>query len=793
MAIQSFSEWKTTQTKPQVKPLESRKRIGETSVFRRGWEAAKRLGRSPVGRTIEYLLQSPEYVAAGITAETKGRIPTFREISRGAEKGLRERTTVPEALLKRGATPAVAYGVGLPFSFLIPAVPIGKLAKATRVSGLVKKGLGAVSEIPVPASRFGRRVGELATYRYGQPEEYVRLAEEAITGVRKGVERGVELARPVTKLSATEQKKVAQILTGDISTKLLKTTREKELAKFAKPIRQEFIRLGAEAVEEGLLDARTFQANFGKYLPRMYRKHELPKIIRYVGFDKKPVRIDLSRFKRRMDIPEDVRKAMGEITEAGYPTARGVAQLAQAVVRAKLFRKVTENSEWVSKVAKEGFEKLPDTKALGKLKGMYVSQPIADDIQQMMAIRSPATRLLNKVTGWWKYGKVVLNPATQARNIMSNTVLAHTIGGLSPARIDIYIDALADLAKKGESYKEAKKMGLLGKTFYGAEIKGMLDVVQEGKDVLGVLGKGLRKAGNFYQAQEEWFKLAVFKYHRGLGKTAEKAAKIAEEALFDYSRIPQSIRTLRSSILGVPFITFGYKALPALAKALVEHPTRFAQYRRVFKAIEDLTSEDIRKKEEEVKPEWMKKFGRQFLRLPVKDKYGRSQYFDLSYILPWFSFAGLKPFSHPVASLFNDLTKNKDYFGNEIYSPIDNENEKYKKITLHIWKQLAPTFPGLPGTYSFDKLKSAIKKTPDYLGRTRGMGQTILDIFFGIKTYPFDIKEQKKWRKYEKEKAIREIKAQLKRTLKKKGISSEEKRKARDRAKEKIRRLQKRE
>lgn len=789
MAIQSFSEWKATQP-TQAEPLAIKKETERRSLFSRGWEMAKRFSGSPVGRTIDYLLQAPEYVAAGITAETKGRVPTFQEISKGIGKGLKERITVPEALLKRGASPATAYGAGLPFSFLIPAVPIGKIAKATKVSGLARKGLGAIAEIPVPVSRLGRKVGELAAYRYGQPEEYVRLAEEAITGVRRGVERGVELAKPVTKLSSAEQKKIGQILTGEISTKLLKTTREKELAKFAKPIRDEFIRLGTEAVEEGLLDAKTFQANFGKYLPRMYRKHELPKIIRYLGFDKKPIRIDLSRFKKRMDIPEDVRRAMGEITEAGYPTARGVGQLVQAITRAKLFRIISENSEWVSKTAKEGFEKLPDTKTLGKLRRMYVSQPIADDIQQMIATRSPATQLLNKITGWWKYGKVVVNPATISRNLMSNVILAHTIGELNPSRIDIYIDALADLAKKGESYKEAKKMGLLGKTFYGAEIKGMLDVVQEGGDVPSILGKTLRKFGNFYQASEEWFKLAVFKYHRGLGKTAEKAAAIAEEALFDYSKIPQSIRTLRSSIIGVPFITFGYKAMPALAKAFVEHPTRFAQYQRIFKAIEGLTPEDIRKKEEEVKPEWMKKFGRQYLRLPVKDKYGRTQYFDLSYILPWFGFAGLKPFSHPVASLFNDLVKNKDYFGNEIYSPTDDENEKYKKITKHIWKQLVPTFPALPGTYSFDKLESAIKKTPDYLGRTRGMGQTILDVFFGIKTYPFDIKEQKRWRKYEKEKAIGEIKAELKRTLKKKGISSEEKRKARDKAKEKIRKLQ---
>lgn len=800
MAIQSFSEWKSTQVTPfQPKPASSK-------LLQAGKEKFKQFWGSPVGQTLDYYLQAPEYAAAGFLSGTRKKAEELGPIGvkgvpkalaagvKGISSGLKEKKTIPQYLEKDvGLSPTKAITLGLPYSFLIPAIPGGKIAKATGITSKVQKGIKAVSEISGPASRLGRKVGQLTSYRYGQPEKYAKIAEEAITGVRKGVEKGVELARPVVKLSSSQQKKVTKFLTGEITEEMLKTAKDKELYKLAKPIREEFIRLGAEAVEEGLLDAKTFQANFGKYLPRMYKKHELPKIVKYLGFDKKPVRIDLSRFKKRMDIPEDVRKAMGEITEAGYPTAKGVAQLTQAITRAKLFRVVSENSDWVSKATKEGFEKLPDTKALGKLKGKHVLQVIADDIQQMLEIKSPATRLLNKITGWWKYGKVVLNPATQARNVMSNAVLAHTIGGLNPARIDIYVDALADLAKKGESYQEAKKMGLLGKTFYGEEIKGMLNTLQEEKSLMGILGKGFRKAGNFYQAQEEWFKLAVFKYHKGLGKTSERAAAIAEEALFDYSKVPESIRTLRSSLLGIPFVTFGYKAMPALGKAFIEHPTRFAQYQKVFKAIEGLTPEDIRKAEEKVKPEWMKEFGKQYLRLPVKDKYGRTEYLDLSYIMPWFGFAGIKPLQHPFINIYSDIKKNKDYFDKPIYNKTDLIEEKYLKITKYIWQQLMPSFPALPGTYSFDKLQSAIKKTPDYLNRTRGFGQTVLDVFFGIKTYPFDVKEQRKWRKYEEEREIGEIKAELKKTLKKKGISAEEKRKARERAKEKIRRLKARE
>ena len=61
------------------------------------------------------------------------------------------------------------------------------------------------------------------------------------------------------------------------------------------------------------------------------------------GAEKKPLRIDLSRFKKRKDISEDVREAMGEILEAGYPTAKALVQLKSAVENAKFFKQIEKN------------------------------------------------------------------------------------------------------------------------------------------------------------------------------------------------------------------------------------------------------------------------------------------------------------------------------------------------------------------------------------------------------------------------------------------------------------------
>lgn len=745
-----------------------------TGRFGRLRAAVGRFGRSPAGRAIEYTLQAPEYAAAGATAYANGRLPSLR----GAVRGLQERMTIPQALEKRGLSPTAALAVGLPISFAIPAIPIGKIAKGLKVAPKIVKALGAVGELPIPASRYGHKLGQLVSYRYGQPKKYARLAEEAITGIRLGGERALELGRPVSKLDPAEQKRVAQVLKGGITTR-------RKYAKLAEPVREEFIQLGEEAVKEGLLSDKTFKKYVGKYLPRMYRKWEegQPALGRFL---KRPTRIDIQRFMRRQNIPEDVRQAMGEIMEAGYPTTKGIAQLTQATTRAKFFRKVSENVEWASSVAKEGWQKLPKTKRLGKLSGKYVAPVIFDDIQEWTRTPSDLVKLMNKTTAWWKYGKVVVNPATVSRNLMSNAILAHTVGGLNPARVDVYLDALSDMAKQGGHYKEAKAAGLLGRTFYAAEIKEWLEATTKGRSWL----KHLRKPGKFYQASEDFFKLAVFKHQRNIGKTIQEAAQIAESALFDYSKVPPSIKALRSSIIGVPFITFPYKALPALGKAFVETPTRFAQYQRVFKAVEGLSTKEEREAEAKVKPDWMTRFGRQFLKLPTQDKHGRSQYLDISYIMPWFSMQGIRPWSHPFISVFNDLAKNKDYFGREIYSAADDEVEKYWKITQYMWRQFSPSIPFLPGTYAAKKLGAAIQGKPDYLGRTRGMMPTLFDIFLGLKTYPFDVKEEKRWRMYETKKKAGEIKTQMKRLLRKPGVSPVEKQKLQIRARQKLQLLQ---
>jgi hypothetical protein len=74
----------------------------------------------------------------------------------------------------------------------------------------------------------------------------------------------------------------------------------------------------------------------------------------------KPNRLDLSRFKKRKDIPEEIRQEMGEILTPGYPVAKGIVQMAHDIEMAKFFNGIADTEEWAwtRKLPKEYYDEV---------------------------------------------------------------------------------------------------------------------------------------------------------------------------------------------------------------------------------------------------------------------------------------------------------------------------------------------------------------------------------------------------------------------------------------------------
>ena len=560
------------------------------------------------------------------------------------------------------------------------------------------------------------------------------------------------------------------------------------LAK-AKPAFDELDRLGKEAVDVGLLKSETYAENVGKYIARLYRKHEIPKgIIEKVKtfIEKKPQRIDISRFKKRTDIPDDVREAMGEILEAGYPTAKALVQLHSAIERTKFFNEVA--SKWAKDTIEKGFSKLPDAKTLGKLAGKAVPTPIFDDIQELIRIKSPTEKALSKIVGGFKFSKVILNPATHARNVMSNFIL-NDFEGLSPARLDIYAKAAKQLATKGDLYQEAKKVGLGLDTFASRELKDILlgqEGLEAGRKFGNVWKSVVNKLGDIYQKEEEFAKMAQYIFQRGKGLSPEDAYKIAERATFNYAQVTPFIRRVRESIWGFPFITFSFKATPQVVKTLITQPTKISNIGKIKTAIENQA--DLREltRERASEPEWIRDGF--YIKLPIKDKFNRSAYLDLSYILPFGDLitgnylerdisretglpespaeAAIKKL--PFINIIRELGKNQDFYGNKIVKESDSVDKQLGDVFRHLVKLYSPPIIAdmIPGGYRgtgerrppvFKRILEVEKKGIEAGGaQTRTLAQELLRQV-GLKITPVDVKLQESFMESEKKKALRTL------------------------------------
>jgi len=694
-------------------------------------------------------------------------------------------------------------------------------------AGAIGKGLGLAAKdvariTPMPIKRI---LGKAFKYRYEQPPTYARAAEKATLKRVLGGEEATKVAKVLSTtragktLSPSQQKYVGRLFRGEVAVtpKLLAKPQFREYQAVAKEGRAIMDRWSQELVKSGIPSkqaTKVIEENIGRYMPRMFA----PRLLeRGVGFPRKPLRLRLAGLKHRKNLSESVLKKLEVIKEPALPTAIRVRELATTSANAELFNTVARNPNWAANTNITGrMVQMPNTVSMGALKGKWVIPEIGNDINGLVVARSQALKIYDKALSAWKFGKVVLNPATHARNIMSNTMLLDMSGVNHLRQAQLLPRVIRDYTSKGKFYQEAKAQGLLGTEFYRVEASQFLNSYNltpadtHLSRIMNVLKVPFRKAGETYQFEEQLAKMIKFTDMRLKGAGATLAAKEGEKWLFNYQKIPKFIEWGRR--FGSPFVTFSYKAIPRVAETAVNNPLKLYKYYAFANAFNNASAKQIGLTEEEMErerrymPEWMKTkipgMPTQLL-MPAKDEYGRTQYLNLEYILP----VGMAPeiaergimrglITNPALTAFTEIKSNRDFRGKEIYSETDTAKERNFKIAEYLYRQAMPSFaPGLPrikGGYSWEKLKASLEKRGDYLGRVRSPEQVMLDIFAGLKIQPVSVREGVRFESYKKQSDIQEALRKMRRTYRHKGISREEKERVKRETLEKIRRIRKR-
>lgn len=737
---------------------------------------------------------------------------------KGFSEGVRTRASfTKEEKLKQLGVPGLITGIALdiavdPLTYVAPWTVIGKVAKFTKLEKPVKE----VAE-RFAGTNAGKFLGSRFIYRFGQDPLYRAIDERRIRNTGVAVQNAVDLARPIAKLDPVVQRSLlTKTEKGAVvrrSLTDLKKVLPPETYKSVREAWSEIDRLGSELVKLKVIPRELYQNNIGEYVRNVYRVFEEPKVAGEAAmkgvFPAKPMRLDLAFLKKRKDLPEDVRDALGQVLEAGYPTADTLVRLSRAVEDARFFTEVNKKfaknaDEFVApgvlktsvknvkrQAAKNaiefGYEQLPTTARLGALSGKFVPKPIADSVNELIRTYTPAQKLAGRLVAGFKYNKVILNPATHARNIMSNLILNSFEGmnPLDPRAMKAYGMAAKELAKPGRWYKEAKQVGLGMDSFAAQEIRDFLKAPEVTR-LGGKVQKAFDKIAEYYQKEEEFAKLAQYIFQRETrGLSPEEAWKVAERATFNYAQVTPFIRQLRESLFGFPFITFTYKATPQILRTAATKPTRISNIGKIKNAIENQTDVEELKAERASQPPWVRDGF--YIKLPIEDKFGRSAYLDLTYVLPFGDLVSGKFFERaeerqtglpeslpsaalrksPFLNLIREMATNKDFYGNKIWRASD----PIEKQTLDIFRHLSQTYlpPELsnqiPGGWRADGTRrppaaQRVQEQEKKLGaieqggaQSRSFAQELMRLA-GIKISPVDLAVQQEFSERSKKKAL---------------------------------------
>ena len=461
----------------------------------------------------------------------------------------------------------------------------------------------------------------------------------------------------------------------------------------------------------------------------------------------------------------------------------------EKLARALIKSMTNKGKEIVGQAIPKDYRRVPKGRKYGYLSGMAIRKEIFEDlfgwgakgntfdinadgtIDQSWAERILGTGgTFEQYNRLWKWSKVSANPPSWVRNFVSNMIFM-TLGPVPMWRLpDLFIRSLNDqirtrAVQSRGSQKEfdeltthtklADKMGLTSGGFSQTELKMVRnDFIRSKNNEKGVLGLfrirdsfkriGLgvqRKTSDLYGGIDTLGKVMMLKYLKEKGMSDSNAAMSAEKWLFDYSNPLPSVKYLRKSAFGAPFLSYPSFVAPLLIETIIKRPWKFAPYiilaeymKNSFKEANDIDDEQYSavmgtlskylRDRANLKGD-LSLIPESVLPLPVifgmdftKDSLGRGQIADAGYFFPWGMFAEvwreLDPtkdegsqitdafhtvglLSSPLVNLSTTALTHRDPFTDrEIYDEFASTGEKYSAWINYAFNlTMPPMFHGL--------------------------------------------------------------------------------------------------
>ena len=453
------------------------------------------------------------------------------------------------------------------------------------------------------------------------------------------------------------------------------------------------------------------------------------------------------------DYTREERAQMGEERDAILRFTQGYVQTQADLAKGVLFQRIAQNEELASKTEVEGWKPVPNTTIAGTggvhrygaLAGMYVHPDVYYHLEQQFAVQNAALKIWRASLGWWKLTKTVYNPVAHTNNVVSNFSLLFIAGG----RVRDLQPAAASIRNKDALYREALELGLVGEAVDSAGIRELFTGLNNTDDdavitdsffrrvlkradrlALGIPGKISDTMQTAYRVEDEVFKMALYRMARSKGLSNTEARDYTLNLFFDYGEVPKGIQLVRDTGL-LPFVSYTYKAIPAVLRGALTRPHRYLAVTGLMYALNALSYAmlgDDADEEEERKymPEYMKgmtSFGTpKLIRLPWNDSQGKPMFIDVYRWLPLGDFADvgnrtgglpvpqfMNP-NGPLVSTYNAMFNNVDTFtGGKLTQEYMTDGEKTVIRAKWIAGQILPASVGMPFSYHSNNVMDGLK------------------------------------------------------------------------------------
>jgi hypothetical protein len=458
------------------------------------------------------------------------------------------------------------------------------------------------------------------------------------------------------------------------------------------------------------------------------------------------------------------------------------------------------DAEWVL-VPSTPISKTANVKRWGALAGKYIKVEIWNDINQLAEMRTPG--MWDKMLTTWKLNKTALNPVVHMNNVVSNLGLMDVIdvrlSDLVEGTMMRLAPAILATPKLKQFHNLARKYQnddlLNDMRAYGAFGHSMVDIDLSNELLTGAVadlqklidgGKGvdntLLQKGRFmwtiskfwthaivnpldaqkglYRLEDEVFRAATVLRKLEQGYTMQDAAVMAREQFLNYDIRAPWINNMRRSVF--PFISYTYRAVPALAEAIARRPWKLAKYVTLAEIANSLAyaisdgEEEYERGSLRTQAQGKLSFGLfntgwlpgggipRMMRLPTNDEFGRPQFLDVRRWVPAgdvFDLHSANPMPVPTWLQFSgplmvaaELYMNRSAFtGQQIVDPLsDDWADKTKKYGQFAYQAIMPSAPWIPESWYWNRIKETAQGTTDPVGRTNSTTQAALQAF-GLK------------------------------------------------------------